>query len=143
MHDTWIRFVPVFADWPSRQVVAYCSCYLCLTPQVISAVENNATLEFEYIYDEIQNGRRSTEVTRQLSEEMNGLNDMITKSDLYESEALRREVGCTTVHPPCSLLANVFDFVHLLFTPCISLPLGFSLGATAINPKNFAGYCWI
>lgn len=59
----------------------------------METVETNATLEFDYIYDEMRKtGRRSTEITRNLSEEMNNLNDMITQSDLFDSEPLRRVV---------------------------------------------------
>ena len=67
--------------------------YAQYVEQVIQAVEANATAEFNYIYDEVnKSGLRSTEITRVLSEEMNNLNDMITGSDLFETEALRREV---------------------------------------------------
>lgn len=56
-------------------------------------VETNASLEFDYIFNEMRKtGQRSSEITRRLSEEMNNLNDMITNSDMFESEALRRTV---------------------------------------------------
>jgi glutamate dehydrogenase len=67
--------------------------YAQYVQQVVETVETNATLEFDYIYDEMRKtGRRSTEITRNLSEEMNNLNDMITQSDLFDSEPLRRVV---------------------------------------------------
>jgi len=56
-------------------------------------VEENARLEFEYVYKEIsQNGQKSNEATNKLSIVMNDLFDVIMNSELYNDEELRHSV---------------------------------------------------
>lgn len=61
--------------------------------EVIERVEENARLEFEYVYKEItEQGAMSNEATNKVSIVMNDLFDVIQDSSLYEDEELRHAV---------------------------------------------------
>jgi len=72
---------------------------------VIKIVERNARKEFSIVYDETLKGKRSTMATDELSDAMNGLNDAITASNLWENLEVRRTVLQQAI--PGSLQANV------------------------------------
>jgi len=56
-------------------------------------VESNAKNEFEYIFEQNKKtGRRTTELTLELSENMNDLFDVILASSLYENQRVRKNV---------------------------------------------------
>lgn len=60
---------------------------------MIERVEENARLEFEYVYKEItEKGALSNEATNKVSILMNDLFDTIQDSTLYEDEELRHAV---------------------------------------------------
>lgn len=61
--------------------------------EIIERVESNARNEFEFIWKEnARSGRRTCELTLELSENMNDLFDVILASSLYENERVRRNV---------------------------------------------------
>jgi glutamate dehydrogenase len=61
--------------------------------EIIERVESNAYNEFEFIWEEhVKTGRRTTELTLELSEAMNDLFDVVLASKLYENENVRRNV---------------------------------------------------
>eukprot|EP00656_Telonema_subtile_P041810 TRINITY_DN4710_c0_g1_i6.p1 TRINITY_DN4710_c0_g1~~TRINITY_DN4710_c0_g1_i6.p1 ORF type:complete len:1094 (-),score=379.49 TRINITY_DN4710_c0_g1_i6:345-3626(-) len=72
---------------------------------VIKVVETNANQEFSLVYEETLKGKRSTRVTDELSEAMNGLNDVIGQSNLWENQAIRKKVLGAAI--PASLQTNV------------------------------------
>ena len=56
-------------------------------------MEANARNEFEYIWEEhVKTGKRTTELTLEVSEAMNDLFDVVLASKLYENENVRRNV---------------------------------------------------
>jgi len=71
---------------------------------ICAKVEDNATNEFNMIWEGLSaegNTKKGTELTDEISEAMNGLNDMIGDSDLFDNELLRERV--LKKHIPASL----------------------------------------
>lgn len=61
--------------------------------EIIERVESNARNEFEFIFEQNKRtGKRTTELTLELSENMNDLFDVILASSLYENEKVRKNV---------------------------------------------------
>jgi glutamate dehydrogenase len=61
--------------------------------EIIERVESNAYNEFEFIWEEhVKTGKRTTELTLELSEAMNDLFDVVLASKLYDNENVRRNV---------------------------------------------------
>ena len=61
--------------------------------EIIDRVESNARNEFEFIWAEHKRtGKRTTELTLELSEAMNDLFDVVLASSLYENQNVRRNV---------------------------------------------------
>ena len=61
--------------------------------EIIERVENNAKNEFEFIWAQHQRtGKRTCELTLELSENMNDLFDVILASKLWENERIRKNV---------------------------------------------------
>ena len=61
--------------------------------EIIERVESNARNEFEFIWAEhVKTGKRTTELTLELSEAMNDLFDVVLASKLYENKNVRRNV---------------------------------------------------
>jgi len=61
--------------------------------EIIERVESNAYNEFEFIWEEhVKTGKRTTELTLELSEAMNDLFDVVLASDLFQNENVRRNV---------------------------------------------------
>merc|ERR1711939_583291 len=61
--------------------------------EIIERVESNAYNEFEFIWEEhVKSGKRTTELTLELSEAMNDLFDVVLASKLYDNENVRRNV---------------------------------------------------
>lgn len=61
--------------------------------EIIERVETNARNEFEFIWAEhVKTGKKTTELTLELSEAMNDLFDVVLASKLYENERVRRNV---------------------------------------------------
>lgn len=74
--------------------------------EIIERVESNARNEFEFIWEEhVKSGRRTTELTLELSEAMNDLFDVVLASSLFENENVRRNV--LEEYFPKTLLAEV------------------------------------
>jgi len=66
--------------------------YKSYVQDIIRVVETNAKMEFELVYQQTQKGQRSTRATEELSEAMNGLNDVIGASKLWDNKRVRRKV---------------------------------------------------
>lgn len=67
--------------------------YKTYVDEIITRVEANAKCEFEIIWKEHQEtGRRTIELTLELSEAINDLFDVVLASDLYEKPKLRKAV---------------------------------------------------
>jgi len=81
---------------------------------VIKVIENNADMEFKAVYGMMKEGKRSTRATDELSEAMNGLNDVIGASDLWDNETVRRKVLEEAI--PASLQANVEGGLDTILT---------------------------
>jgi len=79
--------------------------YQAYVQDVIKIVETNADKEFSIVYDGVKSGKRSTLATDELSDAMNGLNDAITASSLWDNLEVRREVLQSAI--PQSLQKNV------------------------------------
>lgn len=74
--------------------------------EIIVRVESNARNEFEFIWEEhIKTGKKTTELTVELSEAMNDLFDVVLASSLFENENVRRNV--LKDYFPSTLLAEV------------------------------------
>lgn len=61
--------------------------------EIIDRVESNARNEFEFIWEEhVKTGKKTTELTLELSEAMNDLFDVVLASKLFENENVKRNV---------------------------------------------------
>jgi glutamate dehydrogenase len=61
--------------------------------EIIERVESNARNEFEFIWEEhVKTGKKTTELTLELSEAMNDLFDVVLASKLFQNENVRRNV---------------------------------------------------
>ena len=61
--------------------------------EIIERVESNARNEFEFIWAEhVRTGKRTTELTLEVSEAMNDLFDVVLASNLFENEKIKRNV---------------------------------------------------
>jgi glutamate dehydrogenase len=67
--------------------------YQTYVDEIIERVESNARNEFEFIWAEkARTGKRSIDLTLELSESMNDLFDVILASKLWEKETIRKNV---------------------------------------------------
>lgn len=58
--------------------------YKSYVQEIIGIVEENARMEFEFIWNErLKSGKRSIELTNEVSENINNLGDVILNSDLF------------------------------------------------------------
>lgn len=67
--------------------------YHTYVKEIIEKVEANADAEFEFIWNErLRSGRRSAELTNEVSENINNLFDVIHGSDCFSNETIRTNV---------------------------------------------------
>lgn len=80
--------------------------YKTYVEDIITRVEANADAEFEFIWNErLKSGRRSIELTNEVSENINNLFDVIHGSDCFSHENIRNNVMKELL--PKSLVAKV------------------------------------
>ena len=71
----------------------YSEFYEEYVQDIIKRVESNAKSEFEFLWDEHEKtGKRNTQLSRELSEAINDLSDVISSSKLFENENIKRHV---------------------------------------------------